>query len=194
MNSLPGVSDDSSLKRALSPLTLCAPPHDASHRRYRLSFLYNIDRTFNTDSSLKEAQAVATRHCSILRPSRVKPVTMQPSDDTATSSPGPAGELENVKEEETNDVPQLPDDADEATRLNFLTTGARDQDDLERDIGRQADHMLTVQADERDKKRMEKTEGEIKRCEVALSKLRARLALPMAQDRKLKLRADIEEQ
>ncbi|KAK3067792.1 DNA repair protein rhp26 [Teratosphaeriaceae sp. CCFEE 6253] len=46
---------------------------------------------------------------------------------------------------------------DEATVLASLTAGARDQDDLERSIGRQADALLTEQADERDNKRLEKT-------------------------------------
>ncbi|KAF2280212.1 DNA repair and recombination protein RAD26 [Westerdykella ornata] len=87
----------------------------------------------------------------------------------------------------------IPEDADEETRLKFLTVGQRDQDDLERDIGRQADQLLTEQADERDKKRMAKAEAEIKRCEVALSKLRARLALPVVESRKLQLRAEVAE-
>jgi len=86
---------------------------------------------------------------------------------------------------------ELPPDADEETRLKFLTTGTRDQDDLERDIGRQADQLLTEQADERDKKRMEKAENEAKRCQQTIQKLRNRLALPMADSRRLKLRAEI---
>ena len=47
-------------------------------------------------------------------------------------------------------------DAEEEMDLANLVT-IRDQDDLERDIGRQADQLLTEQADERDKKRLEKT-------------------------------------
>ncbi|EMC92968.1 hypothetical protein BAUCODRAFT_42604, partial [Baudoinia panamericana UAMH 10762] len=47
---------------------------------------------------------------------------------------------------------------DEATVLAGLGAGTRDQDDLERDIGRQADRLLIEQADERDKKRLEKTQ------------------------------------
>jgi DNA excision repair protein ERCC-6 len=88
----------------------------------------------------------------------------------------------------------LPKDADEETRLKFLTTGTRDQDDLERDIGRQADQLLTEQADERDKKRMAKTETEVKRCEEAIRKLRARLAVPHIESTKLKIRVEIEQQ
>jgi len=64
---------------------------------------------------------------------------------------------------------------DEATLLAALGADTRDQDDLERDIGRQADAMLTEQADERDNKRLEKTttdkarlEGQVKRLERKL--------------------------
>jgi DNA excision repair protein ERCC-6 len=95
--------------------------------------------------------------------------------------------LENGAEEQA----ELPPDADEETRLQFLTTGTRAQDDLERDIGRQADQLLTEQADERDKKRMEKAEAEAKRAEAAIQKLRNRLALPAVDTQKAKLRSEI---
>ena len=109
-----------------------------------------------------------------------------------------AGRLDSVGDEDglagsdmQGVVPDIPEDADEATRLKFLTTGTRDQDDLERDIGRQADQLLTEQADERDKKRMEKTEAEIKRCEVAIAKLRTRLVMPALETVKIKIRGEI---
>ena len=59
---------------------------------------------------------------------------------------------------------------DEAFRLKDLATGVRDQDDLERDISRQADQLLTSQANERDQKRLEKTvaEKEYVGCPVRL--------------------------
>ncbi|KAF2191423.1 DNA repair and recombination protein RAD26 [Zopfia rhizophila CBS 207.26] len=88
---------------------------------------------------------------------------------------------------------EFDENADEETRLKFLTTGTRDQDDIEREIGRQADQMLTEQADERDKKRMGKTESEIKRTEVAIGKLRSRLAMPAVESVKVKIRAEIAE-
>ena len=105
--------------------------------------------------------------------------------DATTSDPDQAGD--------SPPADQLPEDADEETRLKFLTTGARDQDDLERDIGRQADQLLTEQADERDKKRMEKAEAEAKRAQVAIQKIRARLAMPVIESQKVKLRAEIQE-
>lgn len=86
----------------------------------------------------------------------------------------------------------LSSDADEETRLAFLITGARAQDDLERELGRQADELLTEQADARDKKRIEKAEAEVKRAEAAIQKLRNRLALPTLSLQKLKIRGEIE--
>ncbi|KAL5120641.1 DNA repair protein rhp26 [Pleosporales sp. CAS-2024a] len=85
----------------------------------------------------------------------------------------------------------MPSDADEETRLKFLTTGTRAQDDLERDIGRQADQLLTEQADARDKKRMEKAEAEAKRAEAAIQKIKNRLSLPALDTQKAKLRGEI---
>ena len=51
---------------------------------------------------------------------------------------------------------------DEANRLKDLglATEVRDQDDLERDVNRQADALLTEQANERDIKRMDKTKAD----------------------------------
>lgn len=86
---------------------------------------------------------------------------------------------------------EIPSDADEEARLKMLTTGTRAQDDLERDIGRQADQMMTEQADARDKKRIEKLEGEAKRAEAAIQKLKNRLALPALDTQKAKLRGEI---
>jgi len=86
---------------------------------------------------------------------------------------GPSDQTALYAESETIDSPgqrpveqvEQPDvgreslvDVDEAAQLAALATGVRDQDDLERDIGRQADQLLLEQADERDKKRLEKTE------------------------------------
>ncbi|KAH6616742.1 DNA repair protein-like protein Rhp26/Rad26 [Boeremia exigua] len=85
----------------------------------------------------------------------------------------------------------IASDADEETRLKFLTTGTRAQDDLERDIGRQADQLLTEQADARDKKRIEKAEAEAKRAEAAIQKLRNRLALPAVDTHKARLRGEV---
>jgi DNA excision repair protein ERCC-6 len=96
-----------------------------------------------------------------------------------------------IAEEAQIAAEELPSDADEETRLKLLTTGTRAQDDLERDIGRQAEELLTEQADSRDNKRIEKLEGEAKRAQAAIQKLRNRLALPALDTQKAKLRGEI---
>jgi DNA excision repair protein ERCC-6 len=122
-----------------------------------------------------------------------------PDDATSSAAQNPTVDSADTaapEHPEVNDAPpadELPSDADEQTRLKFLTTGTRDQDDLERDIGRQADQLLTEQANERDKKRMEKMEAEAKRAQQAIQKLRSRLAMPLLQSQKLKIRAEIQE-
>ncbi|KAF2244276.1 DNA repair and recombination protein RAD26 [Trematosphaeria pertusa] len=113
-----------------------------------------------------------------------------PTDDSAA----PEGEDGHTEHGAKDEAEELPSDADEETRLKFLTTGTRDQDDLERDIGRQADQLLTEQADERDKKRMDKAEAEAKRCQQAIQKLRSRLAMPLVDSQKLKLREDLDKE
>lgn len=58
------------------------------------------------------------------------------------------------------DQPGLPLEHDakqnETARLAQLSATVRDQNDLEKDVGRQADQMLLEQADERDQKRLDK--------------------------------------
>jgi DNA excision repair protein ERCC-6 len=117
--------------------------------------------------------------------------TSATTNDNANEQDSTAGQDTTMTVEQGHQEEELPSDADEETRLKFLTTGTRAQDDLERDIGRQADQLLTEQADARDKKRIEKAEGEAKRAEAAIQKLRNRLALPAVDTHKAKLRGEI---
>lgn len=80
---------------------------------------------------------------------------------------------------------------DEASRLKDLATEVRDQDDLERDIGRQADQLLTEQADERDKKRLEKTRGDKEKLESQVWRLRERRGRPTGSATAARLDAEI---
>ena len=80
---------------------------------------------------------------------------------------------------------------DEASRLKDLATEVRDQDDLERDIGRQADQLLTEQADERDNKRLEKTRGEKEKLENQVRRLRERRGRPIGSATATRLNAEI---
>ncbi|KAI4746437.1 hypothetical protein E4T50_03229 [Aureobasidium sp. EXF-12298] len=83
------------------------------------------------------------------------------------------------------------DDADEATRIASLAAGIRDQDDLERDIGRQADALLIEQADERDNKRLERTKADKARLDGQVHRLEKKLAEFGNQTTKNRYRAEI---
>ncbi|KAL9104730.1 MAG: hypothetical protein Q9163_000342 [Psora crenata] len=63
---------------------------------------------------------------------------------------------------------------DEASRLEGLATEVRDQDDLERDINRQADKLLTEQADGRDEKRLERTCADREKLQSQIHRLHGR--------------------
>ena len=80
---------------------------------------------------------------------------------------------------------------DEASRLKDLATEVRDQDDLERDIGRQADQLLIQQADERDTKRLEKTQGDKEKLENQVLRLRERRARPTGSATATRLDAEV---
>ncbi|KAK5128307.1 hypothetical protein LTR85_002974 [Meristemomyces frigidus] len=98
---------------------------------------------------------------------------MSEADDTQAAAPAEEGQQPT---EHTTADAEDAGEKDEATVLAELAAGTRDQDDLERDIGRQADQLLLEQADERDKKRLEKTQkskelllGQVHRLEQKLT-------------------------
>ncbi|GAB7347165.1 hypothetical protein MBLNU459_g3281t1 [Dothideomycetes sp. NU459] len=97
-----------------------------------------------------------------------------------------------ITDEGDDNAPEYAEDADEATRLASLAAGVRDQDDLERDIGRQADALLVEQADERDNKRLEKTRTDKQRLEGQIHRLEKRLTEFGNSSTKNKYRAEIE--
>ncbi len=84
--------------------------------------------------------------------------SLDPSPDPSQAGPV-ASDVDIV-----DPPPQLPHGEsvgeEEAHRLAGLATEIRDQDDLQRDVFRQADHHLTEQANERDLNRLEKTKAE----------------------------------
>ena len=80
---------------------------------------------------------------------------------------------------------------DEASRLKTLATEVRDQDDLERDINRQADQLLTEQADVRDQKRLEKTQVEKERLRASANRLRSRRNRPTGSATAIRLDNEI---
>ena len=62
-----------------------------------------------------------------------------------------------------------------AGRLDAITAAVRDQGDIERDIGRRAEQLLTNQENERDEKRLEKASREKAKLESQVRKLEERL-------------------
>ncbi|KAL8702810.1 MAG: hypothetical protein Q9201_004026 [Fulgogasparrea decipioides] len=81
---------------------------------------------------------------------------------------------------------------DEVTRLRALAADVRDQDDLERDVGRQADQMLTEQANERDQKRLDKTLSDKQKLDDQIRKLRERLSRPTGPATTTRTKAEIQ--
>ena len=83
-------------------------------------------------------------------------------------------------------------DSGDASQLHDLTAEIRDQDELERDVGRQADQMLNVQANERDQRRLEKSLVEQERIQSQISKQRRRLVVPTGSTTSARARGEIE--
>ncbi|KAL8691492.1 MAG: hypothetical protein Q9218_003301 [Villophora microphyllina] len=81
---------------------------------------------------------------------------------------------------------------DEATRLRALAADVRDQDDLERDVGRQADQLLTDQANERDQKRLDKTSSDKDKLDGQIRKLQERLSRPAGSATSTRIQAEIQ--
>ncbi|KAI5360882.1 putative helicase, P-loop containing nucleoside triphosphate hydrolase, SNF2-like domain superfamily [Septoria linicola] len=109
--------------------------------------------------------------------------------------------IEDVKVQDTDTAKHQHDDTnnqepelegDEAARLAALGAGVRDQEDLERDIGQQADQALAEQTMEREQKRLDKTQNERARMQTALRLAERNLAKPAGSATKNKYRAEIE--
>ncbi|KAJ9263893.1 hypothetical protein DTO212C5_7425 [Paecilomyces variotii] len=118
----------------------------------------------------------------------VKPEAMeqelQDDDPTITERAGPEGGASNQNTTETTD--------ESAQLRELLQTDIRDQDDLERDIGRQADKLLVEQADERDNKRLERAKNEKEKLEAQVVKLHQRLSQPVGTSARVRIRSEIE--
>ncbi|MCJ1401547.1 hypothetical protein MMC11_004763 [Xylographa trunciseda] len=80
---------------------------------------------------------------------------------------------------------------DEASRLRSLAAEVVDQDELERNIGRQADQLLTGQANERDEKRLEKTQTDKAKLAAQIRKIQSRLSQPTGSATTIRLKAEI---
>jgi DNA excision repair protein ERCC-6 len=114
-------------------------------------------------------------------------------DDLGTRTPSnlvdPANESDRVDGKDDGDGTI---EGDEAAQLAALGAGIADQEELERNVGQQANQALLEQAEERDRKRLEKTQKEKDRMTVALTLAERNLAKPAGSATKNKYRAEIE--
>jgi DNA excision repair protein ERCC-6 len=93
----------------------------------------------------------------------------------------------------TTDSYQVNDAAvDTSSRLRALNAEVRNQDDLERDIGREADRLLLEQGSERDKVRLEKSKATKAKLEGQIRALRERSTQPIGLTQRAKCKADID--
>ncbi|KAI9805546.1 MAG: hypothetical protein M1825_000797 [Sarcosagium campestre] len=74
----------------------------------------------------------------------------------------------------------------------LLSADIRDQHDLERDVAVKAEKVLTEQADERDGRRLQRTEAEILKISTQQRQLRERISRPAGQASLARLRAELE--
>jgi DNA excision repair protein ERCC-6 len=81
---------------------------------------------------------------------------------------------------------------DTSSRLRALNAEVRNQDDLERDIGREADRLLLEQGSERDKARLEKSKATKAKLEGQIRALRERSTQPIGVTQRAKCKADID--
>jgi DNA excision repair protein ERCC-6 len=91
----------------------------------------------------------------------------------------------------TNEATGIDIQKDDSMDFSQLAAGVFHQADLERDIGLKADKLLADQADERDQKRLKKTQLEKERYSNVVVNLEQKLTRPSAPATKAKLRADI---
>ena len=82
--------------------------------------------------------------------------------------------------------------ADEFTRLRELNAEVRDQDDLERNIGREADKLLFEQANDRDNTRLEKARTLKTKLEGQISTLKDRVTQPIGLTQRARCKNDID--
>lgn len=86
----------------------------------------------------------------------------------------------------------ISDGAKESERLRNLQAEIRDQDDLERDIGRQADKLLLGQANERDQQRLQKTLSLKEKLESQIQILQERIHQPIGTTLRAKVKNDVD--
>ncbi|KAI9758860.1 MAG: dual specificity protein kinase yak1, partial [Chaenotheca gracillima] len=120
-----------------------------------------------------------------------EPPAAAPAED-ASASP-PRGDItDDTKEINAVLTSNDSEGADESARLKDLTAQVRDQDELERDVARQADKILVEQADERDQTRLEKTRTSKEKLLAQQRRLQQRLSQPAVVASRARIQVDLE--
>ncbi|OOF91339.1 hypothetical protein ASPCADRAFT_154998 [Aspergillus carbonarius ITEM 5010] len=136
-----------------------------------------MDSGIMSEANMKDGDLIPTRN---------SPVESMQEDK------GPQTSASDTPEATATPKQGLLANTDEASRLRELQADVRDQDDLERDISRQADKLLLEQADERDNKRLERTTLEKQKLETQILKLHQRLSQPVGTSARVRIRNEIE--
>ncbi|KAL2428591.1 DNA repair and recombination protein RAD26 [Exophiala dermatitidis] len=82
------------------------------------------------------------------------------------------------------------DESDET--LRHLDAQVQNQDELERNIGREADRLLFTQANERDQARLDKTRAQKEKLQNQIRKTRDEISRPIGTTRRAQLRVEID--
>ena len=117
------------------------------------------------------------------------------ADPTASSGPQNLGlsTAEENNEHATTNGHQMNEPAtDKSSRLKALNAQVRDQDDLERNIGREADRLLLEQASERDNARLDRSKATKAKLEGQIKALRERSVQPIGLTQRAKCKADVD--
>ncbi|KAK5052614.1 hypothetical protein LTR84_002479 [Exophiala bonariae] len=113
---------------------------------------------------------------------------MSEGDGQASSGPELGVEMPQVEMR-----PSLShEESAETSRLRNLDALVRDQDDLERDIGREADKMLLQQATQRDQQRLDKARDQREKLQGQVRKTQEEISRPIGTTQRSKLRLDID--
>lgn len=80
----------------------------------------------------------------------------------------------------------------ETLRLRNLDALVRDQDDLERNIGREADRLLFAQANQRDQQRLDKVKSQKEKLQNQIKRTRDEISRPIGTTQRTKLRLEID--
>lgn len=104
--------------------------------------------------------------------------------------PQPIEDHNTLQGSDTFHPPSIPQD--ESAVLETLNAEVKDQDAIERDIGRQADRLLNEQANSREQQRLERTKEQRRKLVSTINRHAEEISRPIGATKRAKLKADIE--